>query len=74
MIPADYNDEVFTGDPVFCPRHGQVIRSADGLSDGLCGGCEREMDEAFYTGPNGPGADDSEDGVDGPRGPGSRWQ
>jgi hypothetical protein len=35
------------GDPVRCHIHGEVIRSADGLYDGVCGGCEYKMDRAY---------------------------
>jgi hypothetical protein len=38
--PSDIND----GDPVCCPTHGWVIRSACGMFDAPCGGCEMEMD------------------------------
>ena len=33
------------GDPRRCPRHGEVISSADGMHDGVCGACEHAYDE-----------------------------
>ena len=35
------------GDPRTCPVHGCITSSADGMLDGVCGGCEHEASEAM---------------------------
>lgn len=34
--------------PRRCSRHGEQISSDDGMFDGVCGGCESEMDQAAF--------------------------
>jgi hypothetical protein len=44
MMELEMTDDLFTGDPRRCPRHGTVTSSDDGMFDAPCGTCEAEMD------------------------------